>query len=51
MAFNKAKFIEILDYIKKSKKSVIIVAISKNHPASSVKKAIDSGVRPKKTES
>ena len=45
MEFNRAKFIEILDYIKKCKKNVKIVAVSKNHPQNSIINAIHCGVK------
>ena len=49
MSFNYHEYKRILSFIDKNCKNSInipkIVAISKNHPASSVKKAIDSGVR------
>ncbi len=44
--FDDQKYKEIKDLIaKKYRKSTIIVAVSKNHPIESVKKAIFSGVR------
>ena len=43
--FNTEKYNEIIDFLKKTKNSAKIVAISKNHPRESVLKAIDAGVR------
>ena len=49
MGFDFQQYKEILSFIDKNSRDSInipkIVAISKNHPVSSVKKAIDSGVR------
>ena len=49
MSFNYQKYSKILSFIDKNCKNSInkpkIVAISKNHPISSVKKAIGSGIR------
>lgn len=43
--FNNTKFNQINDFIeKKAKKKVKIVAVSKNHPVSSVMEAINAGV-------
>ena len=42
--FNIKKFNEIRDFLKKSNNSTKIIAISKNQPLESVKKAINSGV-------
>ena len=43
--FNFEKYRKIEEFIKKSKKNVKIVAISKNHPKESVLQAIHQGVR------
>ena len=49
MTFNYQQFMEIQSFIDKNSKNTLnipkIVAISKNHPISSIKKAIDSGVK------
>ena len=42
--FNTNKYLEIKDFIKKSKKNTEIIAISKNHPQESVIEAINAGV-------
>ncbi len=42
--FNRNKFNEINDFLKKTSKNTKIVAISKNHPIESVLEAINSGV-------
>ena len=42
--FNRNKFNEIKDFLKKTSKNTKIVAISKNHPIESVLDAINSGV-------
>ena len=42
--FNIKKYNEIKDYLKKSRNSAKIIAISKNHPIESVLEAIKSGV-------
>ena len=42
--FNKKKFNEIKDFLKKSSNKAKIVAVSKNHPIESVLDAINSGV-------
>jgi len=46
MTFNLLNYNEICHFIdKNSRKPVKIVAVSKNHPFSEIKKAIDSGIR------
>ena len=46
MAFNLLKYNDIKEYIKKkSTNPVKIIAVSKNHPISSVKEAITAGIR------
>jgi len=46
MTFNKVNYEEISSFIKKNaKKTVKIVAISKNHPLSSIKDALKCGIR------
>ncbi len=49
MSFNPQQYMRILSFIDKNCRNSInkpkIVAISKNHPISSIKKAIDNGVR------
>ncbi len=42
--FNTKKFNEINDFLKKTRKSAKIIAISKNHPIESVLEAINHGV-------
>ena len=42
--FNTEKYNEIKDFLKKTRNSTKIVAISKNHPRESVLEAIDAGV-------
>ena len=43
--FNIKKYNEINDFLKKSKNSAKIIAISKNHPVESVLEAINAGVK------
>ena len=46
MTYNHQSYLEIIDFIKKNaKKCVKIVAVSKNHPQSSIISAISSGVK------
>ena len=45
MPFNKQKYIEISDFIeKKSEKSTKIIAVSKNHPITSIEEALKFGI-------
>ena len=45
MEFNKDKYNNVLDFIKKSKKNTQIIAVSKYHPQESVISALNCGVR------
>ncbi len=45
LMFDKEKYREIRDFLKKTNKNTKIIAISKNHPKESVTEAINEGVR------
>ena len=43
--FNCEKYVEISDFLKKSRKNTKIIAVSKNQPIEDIDKAIDCGVK------